>query len=170
MTSKQPRILVVDDDPEWCALMKEVLEAEGYVVRAAESGQDALTTLPRFRPAAVVTDLNMPAMDGRALIASMRQRGVKVPVIVATSDWSEGQAPDVPGAFRVIEKAIPVEGLLSTLADAAQQKAAPAKRQPAALRPVLSLAARAPRLAGGLAVAAVMLTSAALLTRSRGFL
>jgi CheY-like chemotaxis protein len=118
MARKALNILIVDDDPDWRSLLREVLGAEGYVVREAENGVDAIAQLRRFQPAAIITDLQMPRMDGRELLAALRARGEQVPVIVATNE----SAPEVPGAFRLLEKVIPVEGLLSAVAEAAARQ------------------------------------------------
>jgi CheY-like chemotaxis protein len=118
MARKALKILIVDDDPDWRSLLREVLGAEGYVVREAENGVDAIAQLRRFQPAAIITDLQMPRMDGRELLAALRARGEQVPVIVATNE----SGPEVPGAFRLLEKVIPVEGLLSAVAEAAARQ------------------------------------------------
>ncbi|MDO9005313.1 MAG: PAS domain S-box protein [Aquabacterium sp.] len=61
------RILVVDDEPELTALMRDMLEGAGYEVATAESGAVALELLEMARFDAVVSDLRMPDMDGSAL-------------------------------------------------------------------------------------------------------
>jgi CheY-like chemotaxis protein len=115
MARKPVNVLIVDDDPDWRSLLREVLGAEGYVVREAENGVEAIALLRRFQPATIITDLRMPRMDGRQLLAALRARGAHIPVIVATNE----SAAEVPGAFRLLQKVIPVEGLLSAVAEAA---------------------------------------------------
>jgi two-component system NtrC family sensor kinase len=61
------RVLVVDDEPEVSALMRDVLEAAGFEVANAESGAVALELLREARFDAVVSDLRMPDIDGAAL-------------------------------------------------------------------------------------------------------
>ncbi|MEY3294326.1 MAG: hypothetical protein RLZZ451_374 [Pseudomonadota bacterium] len=67
------RILVVDDEPEVAALMREVLEGAGFDVLAAESGAVALEMLAEARFDAVVSDVRMPDLDGPALWRRLRQ-------------------------------------------------------------------------------------------------
>jgi two-component system NtrC family sensor kinase len=61
------RVLVVDDEVELSALMRDMLEAAGYDVATAESGMVALEMLATARFDAIVSDLRMPDMDGAAL-------------------------------------------------------------------------------------------------------
>ena len=68
------RVLVVDDEPEVTAMMRDALEAAGYEVATAESGPVALALLDETRFDAVVSDLRMPDMDGAALWRAIRAR------------------------------------------------------------------------------------------------
>lgn len=68
------RVLVVDDEPELTAMMRDALEAAGYEVAAAESAAVALALLDEARFDVVVSDLRMPDMDGRALWRAIRER------------------------------------------------------------------------------------------------
>jgi CheY-like chemotaxis protein/two-component sensor histidine kinase len=65
-------ILVVDDDRDALALVREILEATGAVVTTADSGYAALDKLPRVRPDVLIADLGMPNMNGFELIARVR--------------------------------------------------------------------------------------------------
>ncbi|MGN6828214.1 ATP-binding protein [Paucibacter sp. M5-1] len=71
---QQLRILVVDDETELAALMREALEGAGYEVMTAESGLVALELLEEARFEAIVSDLRMPGMDGAALWRAVRER------------------------------------------------------------------------------------------------
>ena len=65
MTSdKRARVLVVDDDPDTRAFQTLVLDVAGYQARGAANGREALDTLRRWRPDAILLDLAMPVMDG----------------------------------------------------------------------------------------------------------
>lgn len=82
-----PTILVVDDSMTTRTLEKSILEAHGYTVRTAVDGLEALAAL-RAQPAAlVVTDVQMPHLDGFGLLEEMRKDAklARVPVIVVTS-------------------------------------------------------------------------------------
>jgi CheY-like chemotaxis protein len=72
-----PTILVVDDDPDTRELMSVWLDAEGYRVRTATNGKEALKVLQREVPCAMLVDLMMPIMDG----AEFRRRVQSMPAI-----------------------------------------------------------------------------------------
>ena len=58
------RILVVDDSEEIGDMTRLILESEGYVVRSALSGAEALALIEQERPDLLLLDINMPDMDG----------------------------------------------------------------------------------------------------------
>lgn len=79
-------ILVVDDETQALALMKQILVAAGYRVTTAESGADCLY-LFRRRPAfyqLVILDLTMPSMDGEETFHRLREIRADVPVVLCT--------------------------------------------------------------------------------------
>jgi CheY-like chemotaxis protein len=66
-------VLVVDDDADATALMREVLEAAGATVLSAESGAEALRELKTTRVDVLVSDIGMPGMDGFELVGELRR-------------------------------------------------------------------------------------------------
>lgn len=72
---KGRRVLVVDDDRAILELTSTLLTQAGCLVETAEDGYEALERIPEFRPEAMVLDLNMPAMDGFAVLAEMQRLG-----------------------------------------------------------------------------------------------
>ena len=65
LTSKRPiRVVVADDDPDTVLTLAFILDDEGYEVRRAYSGSEALDAVKGFEPDAVVLDLGMPAPNG----------------------------------------------------------------------------------------------------------
>lgn len=79
--SQQPRILVVDDEPQIARVLRTGLKTHGYDVRVAADGVSALETFADWRPDLVVTDLAMPNMGGLDLCRSLRQVS-QLPIIV----------------------------------------------------------------------------------------
>jgi two-component system, cell cycle response regulator len=69
-----PTVLLVDDDPLVLARLRELVAADGYAVHTAQNGIEALSSLARFSPSIVVSDLNMPEMDGLDLCRRIRKR------------------------------------------------------------------------------------------------
>jgi two-component system, OmpR family, KDP operon response regulator KdpE len=77
-------ILVVDDEPAIVRLVRAKLQADGFAVITAGSGEEALETLERERPDLVVLDLMMPGIDGFETLRRIRA-GRQTPVILLTA-------------------------------------------------------------------------------------
>jgi two-component system, sensor histidine kinase and response regulator len=87
VAAKQHEVLVVDDKAENCALAEATLEDEGYAVRVARSGADALRMFRERKPDCVLLDARMPGMDGFEVCQRLRstQGGLITPVIFLTA-------------------------------------------------------------------------------------
>jgi DNA-binding NtrC family response regulator len=79
-------LLIVDDDPVAALYAETVLRQEGYVVRTAPGGAEALLSIDFQAPDAVVTDLRMPGMNGLELLHQIALRWPGLPVILLTVD------------------------------------------------------------------------------------
>jgi len=87
METDRSRILVVDDDSFVAEMLAEILHDEGYRVDTAEHGKAALEKLeahPEIR--LVISDMNMPEMNGLEFIEAVRNRGSRVPIIILTGN------------------------------------------------------------------------------------
>ena len=82
-------ILVVDDSPTQLQQIQFLLEREGFVVQSAEDGVQAIAAIENNMPMLVVTDLQMPEMNGLELVASVKQTIPSLPVILTTSQGNE---------------------------------------------------------------------------------
>ena len=78
------RILAVDDNPSSLEYARLTLEAEGHEVRTAKDGVEALLAVEAAPPDLIVTDLQMPKLDGMGLLSRVRQRWGQLPVIVVS--------------------------------------------------------------------------------------
>ena len=68
-----PKVLIVDDEADFQALVRSWLEEDGYEVYAAADGWDGLQLFAEVRPQLTITDVRMPAMDGFQLISRIRE-------------------------------------------------------------------------------------------------
>lgn len=115
------RILVVDDEPHVTRLVKQKLSREGYDVQTAGNGLEALQALTEDGPFdAVVTDFNMPKMDGRQLCESIRERfsGERIHVFLVTARLEDNLLKwvgDMP-TIQYIEKPVSLQDLCRRLA------------------------------------------------------
>ena len=79
------RVLVVDDEPQVRATVREALALEGYEVTEASNGAEALALLTTAQPDAIVLDLWMPVMDGWVFRRAQRATHPDIPVIVVSA-------------------------------------------------------------------------------------
>ena len=82
------RVLVVDDSPTVLSLLAMGLGQKGYKVFIAENGADALRVMAEIQVDMVLTDMNMPEMDGLALVGRIRgeKKLADLPVIMLSSE------------------------------------------------------------------------------------
>jgi two-component system response regulator MprA len=81
----RPTVLVVDDDQAVRESLRRSLEFNGYAVRLAADGAEALATIPGSDPDVVVMDVMMPRVDGIEATRQLRATGNRVPVLVLTA-------------------------------------------------------------------------------------
>ncbi len=79
-----PRTLLVEDEANMVRTLARILERKGYVVDTAGNGKEALSRLDSAAYDLVITDLNMPVMDGMQLLQAMHERGLHPATIVLT--------------------------------------------------------------------------------------
>ncbi|WP_256728824.1 response regulator transcription factor [Microbacterium oleivorans] len=79
------RVLVVDDEQMLTDLLSMALKMEGWEVRSAASGFEALSEARDFDPDAMVLDIMMPDLDGMSVLQRLRQSGDDVPVLFLTA-------------------------------------------------------------------------------------
>jgi two-component system OmpR family response regulator len=79
------RVLVVDDEPALTDVVATVLRYEGWAVRTAATGSQALTEFRSFSPDLVVLDVMLPDLDGFKVLQRLRSNGVQTPVLFLTA-------------------------------------------------------------------------------------
>ncbi|MFN0021254.1 MAG: response regulator [Pirellulaceae bacterium] len=85
-----PKVLVVDDSPMDRALIEGILKKDSRMkIRTAKDGSEALGNIGVELPDVVITDLQMPELDGLQLVTAMRLHYPRVPVILITAHGSE---------------------------------------------------------------------------------
>ncbi len=107
-------ILVVDDDPDILEALSEILEAEGFEIRRARNGKEALERLEPDPPQLILLDLMMPVMDGWEFAQRLRQRGTlsNIPIIVLSADRNVGSKAQDIGAVGYLAKPFELNELL----------------------------------------------------------
>ncbi len=78
------RALVIDDDEEHRTLVRQILGKMGHEVEEATDGAQDLRLVGKRRPDLVLTDINMPGLDGHDVISALRVLHAKMPVIAVS--------------------------------------------------------------------------------------
>ncbi len=112
-------ILIAEDSPTQREMLRYMLENNAFSVEAATNGHHALTLLERIRPVAVITDIDMPEMDGYALCRSIKGdpelKGIPVILLTSLSDPENVIMGLACGADYFIMKPYSEEFLLSRI-------------------------------------------------------
>ena len=113
------RVLVVDDDARTREAVARLLGDEGYEAAVASDGEEASSLLSRWRPDLVLTDLNMPRLDGRGLLQRVQSVLPGTPVIIlsARGTAEAGRLVEGMGAAGFFAKPVHVEELLARIRD-----------------------------------------------------
>jgi len=87
---RQPKILVVDDDPDIVRAIKKVLESRQYVVITAGNGEEGLDKIREEKPDLLILDLLMPRKDGFAVVKEFKEsprfaKYAGMPILILTS-------------------------------------------------------------------------------------
>jgi len=91
-------ILVVEDDTSVREMVCDALQLAGYETRTAVDGSEALASQQKTKADLIVSDINMPKVDGYELAQRLRDRGDTTPIIFLTA---RNEKPDIGKGFRV---------------------------------------------------------------------
>ncbi len=115
------RILIVEDDEAFRAVLQQTLERAGHTVLQAPTGLAAMALLKRERVDVVLTDIVMPDQDGLGLLLMMRGEKLTTPVIVMSGGLANSAAyleiARKLGARRLLAKPFTPEQLFEALRD-----------------------------------------------------
>ena len=107
--ARQPRALVIDDDPGVCQFVSDLLAELGFECHTANDGAHGLARFDEGGWDLVVTDLTMPKMNGWQVIEAIRRRAPTMPIVLVTAfsaaeamrHASEWRVPIVTKPFRM---------------------------------------------------------------------
>lgn len=114
----KPSILIVDDEPDICSSVKDILEDEGYVVQVAENGESARRLIRHHTPELILLDIWMPDIDGITLLKEITSElAIHTPVIMMSGHGTVETAVEATrlGAKDFIEKPLSLAKLLHTV-------------------------------------------------------
>jgi DNA-binding NtrC family response regulator len=119
------KVLIVDDESSQRAGLAGMVKAWSMQAETASDGSDALDKFATFQPDVIVTDLNMPHMDGYELLKALREQGEVVPTIVLTAFGNIETALRTVhemGAYWFLEKPVQPAMMMALLRRAAQHQ------------------------------------------------
>jgi response regulator RpfG family c-di-GMP phosphodiesterase len=118
-TERGRTILVVDDSKSMRSLLEDALEKNGYTVRTAENGREALDMLHALRPDVILSDVYMPVMNGLELCETLHYNPAfsEIPFVVMSTENDSGNMVHMMkyGAAAFIIKPFNIEQLMITL-------------------------------------------------------
>jgi two-component system, OmpR family, copper resistance phosphate regulon response regulator CusR len=79
------RILVIEDERKLASAIKEGLETDGYAVSLAQTGEEGFYVLCKEEFNLAILDIMLPGRDGLEIMASVRQQGIRIPILLLTA-------------------------------------------------------------------------------------
>jgi two-component system response regulator AtoC/two-component system nitrogen regulation response regulator NtrX len=118
------RIVVIDDEEAARYGIGKSLEREGYQVELACDGDEALRKIRELQPHTVISDVNMPGMDGITLLREVSRSDNPPPVVLVTAHGSETLAIQAlrAGAFDYLSKPFDIEELRLVVRNSLEQQ------------------------------------------------
>ncbi len=108
-------ILVVDDDPSLLSTVEAILEDEGYRVECAADGEEGLKSIEKELPKLVLLDMRMPHLNGWDFARILKERDIKLPIIVMTAATDARQWAQEINARCYLPKPFDLSDLLDTI-------------------------------------------------------
>lgn len=121
------KVVVAEDDAHILRVICLWLSRQGHVVLEAHNGRAALDLVVAEQPEILVTDVNMPELDGLCLLAELTQRGIRpAGTVVLTNRWDHREIGEqlATQGVRVIPKPFSPTSLAAIIAELAEQNAA----------------------------------------------
>jgi len=119
------RVLLVDDEEEFTSTLSERLEARGFKVSTANSGEAALELVKQKKFDAIILDLAMPGLDGIDTLKALKKQNPKLQIILLTGQATvqKGVEAMKHGAVDLMEKPADMKELLAKIEEASSKKA-----------------------------------------------
>jgi DNA-binding NtrC family response regulator len=117
LTQSKKRILIVDDEENTRIGLGKLLNQDGYVVESVANGQEALDFLRREKVNLVITDINMPEMNGLVFLRELSRSFPSTQVIMITAHGGVESYLEAMslGAFEYLHKPVKLEELRSVM-------------------------------------------------------
>ena len=120
----QPKVLIIDDEEAGRFGLRRALSSQGYLLDEAEDGMTGWEKIESFRPDVIVSDINMPGMDGITLLRRVNEREEPPLVVLITAYGSEQIAIEAlrSGAYDYVAKPFEVVELRRAVSSAVERQ------------------------------------------------
>lgn len=113
----EKKILIVEDEQDLREVLKTALVEVGFSVIIAKGGEEVLPAIRRERPDLVILDIMLPGVDGMMVLKKIRERGLRVPVIILTNLSADekimgGVLRDEP-SYYMVKSDSPIEDIIA---------------------------------------------------------
>lgn len=117
------RVLVVDDDKKACAILRDYLTMQGFLVEVSYGGEEAIAKVHIFKPHVIVLDIRMPRLSGVELVKMIKGWKSDVEIIIVTAvGFMEVKDECLQhGAFACLDKPVKLDILQQKIEDALSQ-------------------------------------------------
>lgn len=117
MFERRPRVLVVDDEPDICEILKEDLESRGVIVHAYSDPRQALEAVRELKLDFVISDIRMPNVDGVNFLSGLRQHHRYHPLLIFMTGYAQYGKDELMhmGAVECFEKPVDPDRVFVTL-------------------------------------------------------
>lgn len=108
-------VLIVEDDSTIREVMADALTDEGYLVLQARDGEEALARIESDQPGLILLDMRLPVLDGWGLARRMREKGLKVPIVIVTATHNTAVWAKEIGAVGYLAKPFDLDDLVKVV-------------------------------------------------------
>ena len=114
-----PKILMIDDDPDYTCLIASYFTSQGYEVLLSQSGKEGLALAGKHKPDIIFLDVMMPYMNGTEVLKELQARDetAEIPVVVMTGNYFDKGMHDLfkqePNCRAFLSKPVSLEDLRS---------------------------------------------------------
>ena len=130
-TADTAEILIVDDNPQNLKLARVVLEHEGYRVRTATNGDEALRLVDACKPRLILMDLQLPGLDGLSLTRQLKadpvNRDIQVIALTAYAMKGDEERARAAGCDGYLAKPVDIDNLAAMVGASLARAARPVK-------------------------------------------
>jgi two-component system OmpR family response regulator len=109
------KVLVIDDDEELCDLWAVLIQDQGHAAATASDGVTALQVYDRLRPDLVITDIDLPGLDGLGVIARLRAARPDVRIIAMSGSAQRLQSARSVGVSIALRKPVSTAEMVAAI-------------------------------------------------------